>query len=94
MYIVINTIINFEEDINRSFLELRLDLKFPELELDRNWNWNWNRRNRNWNWNLLWSGIGIGIENNGIAIELKKLEVTPTLASGNQEKVQACLVTL
>ena len=34
MYIVIVIIINFEEDINRSFLELRLDLKSPELELE------------------------------------------------------------
>ena len=34
MYIVIIITINFEEDINRSFLELRLDLKSPELELE------------------------------------------------------------
>ena len=34
MYIVIIIITNFEEDINRSFLELRLDLKSPELELE------------------------------------------------------------
>ena len=33
MYIVIIIIIIFEEDINRSFLELRLDLKSSELEL-------------------------------------------------------------
>ena len=51
MYIVIIIKINFEEDINRSFLELRLDLKSPELELEMKspelelivkWNWNWN----------------------------------------------------
>ena len=53
MYIVIIIIINFEEDINWSFLELRLDLKSPELELELKspelemklivkWNWNWN----------------------------------------------------
>ena len=54
MYNVIIIIINFEEDINRSFLESRLDLKSPELELELksldlelelklivNWNWNW-----------------------------------------------------
>ena len=33
MYHVIIIIINFEEDINRSLLELRLDLNSPELEL-------------------------------------------------------------
>ena len=55
MYIVIIIIINFEEDIDRSFLELRLDFKSPELELELKspklelelklivkWNWNWN----------------------------------------------------
>ena len=53
MYIVIVIVINFKEDINRSFLELRLDLKSPELELESKspelelklklivkWNWN------------------------------------------------------
>ena len=36
MYLVtcIIIIINFEEDINRSLLELRLDLKYRELELN------------------------------------------------------------
>ena len=34
MYLVIIIIINFAEDVNRSFLELRLDLKSPELELE------------------------------------------------------------
>ena len=65
MYLVI--IINVEEDINRSFLELRLDLnslelelelKCPELELELKL--------------IGSSGIGIGIENNRIGIELKK----------------------
>ena len=72
MYLVITIIINFAEDFNRSFLELRLDLKspelelkfpelkFPELELELEL--------------ILSSGIGIGIEKNGIGIgiELKK----------------------
>ena len=34
MHIVIIIMINFEEDINRSFLELRLDLESLELELE------------------------------------------------------------
>ena len=34
MYLVIIIIISFEEKINRSFLELRLDLNSPELELE------------------------------------------------------------
>ena len=74
MYLVIIIIINFEEDIKRSFLELRLDLnspelelKCPELELELKL--------------IVSNGIGIGIENNkiGIGIELKKTELTPTL---------------
>ena len=34
MYLVIIIIINFAEDFNSSFLELRLDLKSPGLELE------------------------------------------------------------
>ena len=34
MYLVIIIIINLEEDINRSFRELRLDLNFLELKLE------------------------------------------------------------
>ena len=34
MKLVIIIAINFDEDINRSFLELRLDLNSPELELE------------------------------------------------------------
>ena len=76
MYLVSTIIINFKEDINRSFpelrllglkspeLELELELKSPELELELELK-------------LIVSsgiGIGIGIENNGIGIgiELKK----------------------
>ena len=67
MYLVIIIIINFAEDFNRSFLELRwslkspeLELKPPELELELKL--------------IVSSGIGNGngIENNGIGIELKK----------------------
>ena len=56
-------IINFMEDFNRSFLELRLDLKCPELEL----------KYPELELKLIVS-IGIGIGNNGIWIwiELKK----------------------
>ena len=76
MYLVNTIIINFKEDIKRSFpelrllglkspeLELELELKSPELELELELK-------------LIVSsgiGIGIGIENNGIGIgiELKK----------------------
>ena len=74
MYFVIIIIINFEEKINRSFPELRLDLnplelelKCPELELELKL--------------FVSSGIGIEIENNGIGIgiELKKWNWPPTL---------------
>ena len=69
MYLVIIIIINFEEDIKRSFLELRLDLNSPELELEC--------PELELELKLIVSsgiGIGIGIENNGIGIgiELKK----------------------
>ena len=65
MYLVIKIIINFEEDINRSFLNLRLDLKSLELELEL--------KSPELELKLIVSsGIRIGIENNGIGIELKK----------------------
>ena len=63
MYLVIKIIINFEEDINRSFLNLRLDLKSLELELEL--------KSPELELKLIVSS-GIGIENNGIGIELKK----------------------
>ena len=64
-------IINVEEDINRLFLELRLDLNSPELELELKC------PELELELKLIGSsgiGIGIGIENNGIGIgiELKK----------------------
>ena len=71
MYLVIIIIINFEEDIKRSFLELRLDLNFPELELELKCP----ELELQLELQLIVSsGIGIGIENNGIGIgiELKK----------------------
>ena len=46
MYLVIIIIINFAEDFYRSFLELRLDVKSPELELES--------LELELNWNLLW----------------------------------------
>ena len=59
--------INFTEDFNRSFLQLRLDLKSPELELELK------SPELELELKLIGSsGIGIGIENNGIGIELKK----------------------
>ena len=67
MNLVIMVIINFEEDINRSFLEKRLDLKFLELELEL--------KSPELELELELKRIvssGIGIENNGIRIELKK----------------------
>ena len=68
MYYVIIIIINFPEDLNRSFLDLGLDLKSPELELEL--------KSLELELELkliVSSGIGIGIENNriGIGIELK-----------------------
>ena len=59
------------EDFNRSFLELRLDLKSPELELELE------LKSLELELELelkliVSSGIGIGIENHGIGIELKK----------------------
>ena len=69
MYHVIIIIINFEEDINRSLLELRLDLNSPELELELKC------PELELELKLIVSSwIGIGIENNGIGIgiELKK----------------------
>ena len=72
MYLVIIIIINVEEDINRSFLELRLDLNSPELELELELKC----PELELELKLIGSsgiGIGIGIENNGngIGIELK-----------------------
>ena len=71
IYLAIIIIINFAEYFNRSFLELRLDLKSPELELEL--------KSLELELELelkliVSSGIGIGIENNGIGIgiELKK----------------------
>ena len=71
MYLVTIIIINFTEDFNRSSLELRLDLKSPELELELE------LKSLELELELIVSsgiGIGIGIENNGIGIgiELKK----------------------
>ena len=96
MYLLSTIIINFKEDINRSFpelrllglkspeLELELELKSPELELELELK-------------LIVSsgiGIGIGIENNGIGIgiELKKMELTPTLAHHKCTKI--CRLTV
>ena len=61
--------INFAEDFNRSFLELRLDLKSPELELELKLK----PLELELELELIVSS-GIGIENNGIGIriELKK----------------------
>ena len=62
MYLVIRIIINFKEDINRSSMELRLDLKSRELELEF----------LELRLELIVScGIGIGIEKNWTGIELK-----------------------
>ena len=67
MNLVIIITINFDEDINRSFLELRVDLNSPELELELKC------PELELELKLIGSsGIGIGIENNGIGIELKK----------------------
>ena len=63
--------INVEEDINRSFLELRLDLNSPELELELKCP----ELELELELKVIGSsGIGIGIENNGIeiGIELRK----------------------
>ena len=73
MYLVIIIIISFEEKINRSFLELRLDLNSLELELELKCL----ELKLELELKLFVSsgiGIGIGIENNGIGIgiELKK----------------------
>ena len=67
MNLVIIIIINFEEDFNRSFLELRLDLKSPKLELELKY------LELELELKLILCS-GIGIENNGIGIgiELKK----------------------
>ena len=72
MYIVIIIIISFEEDINRSFLELRLALKSPELEL--------NSLELELELKLIVSS-GIGIEYNRIGIALKKngIDLNPGL---------------
>ena len=81
MYRVIIIIINFEEDIKRSFQELRLDFNSPELELELELKCL--ELELELELKLIVSsgiGIGIGIENNGIGIELKKTELTPTLA--------------
>ena len=65
MFLVIMIIINFAEDFNRSFLDLRLDLKSLELELELK------SLELELELKLIVSS-GIGIENNGIGIELKK----------------------
>ena len=65
--------INFAEDF-MSFLDLMLDLKSPELELELE------LKSPELELKLIVSS-GIGIENNGIGIELKKMELTPTLAA-------------
>ena len=75
MYLVIIIIINFEEDIKRSFQELRLDFNSPELELELELKCL--ELELELELKLIVSsgiGIGIGIENNGIGIgiELKK----------------------
>ena len=75
MYLVIIIIINFEEDIQRSFQELRLDVNSPELELELELKCL--ELELELELKLIVSsgiGIGIGIENNGIGIgiELKK----------------------
>ena len=70
MYLVIIIIINVEEDINRSFLELRLDLNSPELELELELKC----PELELELKLIGSsgiGIGIGIENNGIGIGIE-----------------------
>ena len=75
MYLVIIIIINFEEDIQRSFQELRLDVNSPELELELELKCL--ELELELELKCIVSsgiGIGIGIENNGIGIgiELKK----------------------
>ena len=73
MNLVIIITINFDEDINRSFLELRFDLNSPELELKLELKCP--ELELELELKLIGSsGIGIGIENNGIGIgiELKK----------------------
>ena len=61
MYLVVIIIISFEEKIDRSFLELRLDLNSPELELEL--------KCPELELELkLFVSSGIGIENNGIGI--------------------------
>ena len=76
MCLVITIIIDFAENFNRSFLELSLDFKSPELELKS--------LEFALELKLIVSCgicIGIGIENNGIVIgiQLKKMELIPTL---------------
>ena len=69
MNLVIIITINFDEEIIRSFLELRLDLNSPESELELELKC----LELELELKLIGSsGIGIGIENNGIGIELKK----------------------
>ena len=57
MYLVIIIIINFAEDFNMSFLELRLELKSPELELESKL--------------IVNSGIGIEITKLGLELNWK-----------------------
>ena len=79
MYLVI---INFEEDINRSFLELRLDLKSLELELELKY--------LELELKVIASSR-TGIENKGTGIELKtKMELPPTLFMNGWMAVQHC----
>ena len=76
MNLVIIITINFDEDINRSFLELRFDLNSPELELELKCP----ELELGLELKLIGSsGIGIGVENNGIGIgiELKKNGIDP-----------------
>ena len=82
--LVIIITINFDEDINRSFPELRLDLNSPESELELELKCP--ELELELELKLIRSS-GIGIENNriGIGIELKKIELTPTLNSNKQD---------
>ena len=66
MYLVILNILDFAEDFNRSFMELKLDLKSQELELELK------SPELELELKLIVSS-GIGIENSGIGIVLKKL---------------------
>ena len=74
MYLVIIIIISFREDFNRSFLDLRLDLKSPEFELELELKC----PELELELKLILSsgtGIRIGIENNGIGIGIEKIAI-------------------